>query len=248
MRLSCIFLSFCLPFYYSVLEHGEDISHLNSHLTLYIYVYISEQKKKKEKRKEKGRKKSQRISISHSMSELIFFWAWMEDRPLLLFQSWLLLGLSWSLHLPCDCHVWKHEFFVLYYQIHVLSVEQWRKKLNSSDASKTWFCVGSVAQSYSALCDPMDCSTPASLSHSISWSLFILMSIGLAYWEVLSWFPVFGVKQNKSRLSKERLYSKGLRWGKGERSQEWKERNWFLLLWRVGGKQVRRNQVGRSET
>ena len=33
----------------------------------------------------------------------------------------------------------------------------------------------SVAQSYPTLCDPMDCSTQASLFISSSWSLLILM-------------------------------------------------------------------------
>ena len=37
----------------------------------------------------------------------------------------------------------------------------------------------SVAQSCPTLCDPMDCSRPASLSFSISWSLLRLMSIEL---------------------------------------------------------------------
>ena len=36
----------------------------------------------------------------------------------------------------------------------------------------------SVAQSCPTLCNPMDCSTPASLSFTISWSLFKLMSTG----------------------------------------------------------------------
>ena len=37
----------------------------------------------------------------------------------------------------------------------------------------------SVIQSCPTLCDPMDCSTPASLSFSISWSLLKVMSIEL---------------------------------------------------------------------
>ena len=34
----------------------------------------------------------------------------------------------------------------------------------------------SVAQSCPTLCDPMDCSTPASLTFTISWSLLKFMS------------------------------------------------------------------------
>ena len=37
--------------------------------------------------------------------------------------------------------------------------------------------VSSVAQSCPTLCDPMDCSTPTSLSITNSWNLLILMSI-----------------------------------------------------------------------
>ena len=40
-------------------------------------------------------------------------------------------------------------------------------------------CCCSVAQSYPTLCNLMDCSTPASLSFPISWSLLKLMSIEL---------------------------------------------------------------------
>lgn len=125
-----VFSFFCLPFYYSVLEYREDISHLN--LTpdfIYICIY-PEQKKKKGKKERKGRKK---ITVAFPPAipsvSTYFLELGMEDRPLLLFQSWLLLGLSWCLHLPCDYSVWKHVFFVLYYQIHVLSVEQWRKNI-----------------------------------------------------------------------------------------------------------------------
>ena len=40
-------------------------------------------------------------------------------------------------------------------------------------------CCCSVAQSCPTLCDPVDCSSQASLSFTISWSLFKLMSIEL---------------------------------------------------------------------
>ena len=64
---------------------------------------------------------------------------------------------------------------------------------------------------------PWTSARQASLSFTISWSLFILMSIGLYLLrgtELVS--SVWCQIKNKSRLSKERLYSKGLRWGKGE--------------------------------
>ena len=43
--------------------------------------------------------------------------------------------------------------------------------------SHIYFVRCSVAKLCPTLCNPMDCSTPASLSFSVSWSLFKLMSI-----------------------------------------------------------------------
>ena len=41
----------------------------------------------------------------------------------------------------------------------------------------TAYCSCSVAKSCLTLCNPMDCSTQASLSFTVSWTLFIFMSI-----------------------------------------------------------------------
>ena len=89
-----VFSFFCLPFYYGVLEYGEDISHL--HLTpdfiyIYIYVYIS-RTKKKGKKERKGIKNHGGISTSHSISERIFSGAWVGGQTFALISVLVILG------------------------------------------------------------------------------------------------------------------------------------------------------------
>ena len=67
-----------------------------SHLTLYIYIYmcIYPEQKKKEKRKEKELKVTVAFPPAIPSVSAYFLELGLEDRPLLLFQSWLFLGLS----------------------------------------------------------------------------------------------------------------------------------------------------------
>ena len=55
----------------------------------------------------------------------------------------------------------------------------WEQKasFNNWSSINRWCCL--VAKLCLSLCDPMDCSTPASLSFTISWSLLKLTSIEL---------------------------------------------------------------------
>ena len=85
-----VFSVFCLPFYYSVLEYGEDISHLN--LTPdFIYICIYPEQKKRKKRKEKEEKNHGGISFSHSISERVFSGAWDGG------QAFALISVLWCL-------------------------------------------------------------------------------------------------------------------------------------------------------
>lgn len=131
-RWDCLvfFFLLSLPFCYSVLEYGEDISHLNLTLmTLYIYVYI-QNKKKKRKKERKGRKKSQWHFHQpfHEWAHIFWSLGWRTG-----LCSYFSLGYSWDSHDPCIFPLWlsclKACIFVLYYQIHVLSVEEWRKNI-----------------------------------------------------------------------------------------------------------------------
>ena len=57
-------------------------------------------------------------------------------------------------------------------------------------------CCCSVAQSCPTLCDPVDCSSQASLSFTISWSLFKLMSIELMM-PVSPFLPALNLSQHQ---------------------------------------------------
>ena len=153
-----VFSFFCLPFYYSVLEYREDISHLN--LTPdFIYICIYPEQKKKGKKERKGRKKSRWHFHQpfHQWAHIFWSLGWRTG-----LCSYFSLGYSWGSHDACIflaiivfesmyflCSITKYMFYLL---------NNGEKTLNSSNASKTWFVLFSRSV-VSTLFAPMDCST-----------------------------------------------------------------------------------------
>ena len=77
--------------------------------------------------------------------------------------------------------------------------------------SFTFYCCWSVAHSCPALCRPMDCSTPASLSFTASWSLLKLMSIESVMPSTISSSaapspPAFSFSQHQGLFPVSRLF------------------------------------------
>ena len=124
-------------------------------------------------------------------------------------------------------------------------LNNWEKTLNSSNANKMWLVVQSLSH-VPLFALPWTATCQASLPFTISWSFLKLVSIGLYLLrdaELVSSVPC--QIKNKSRLSKERLYLKGLRWGKDKHLKS-EGKGIDFILWR-GVNKATRNQVGRSE-
>ena len=157
-------------------------------------MYISRTKKKGKK----GKKRKKKITVAFPPaipSVIAYFLEFgTEDRPLLLFQSWLLLGLSWTCiflaiivfeSMYFLCSTTKYMFYLL---------KNGEKTLNSSNASKTWFVLFSRSVLSNSLCShglqhvrlPCPSLSPGACSNSCP--------LDCTYWEVLSWFPMFRVK------------------------------------------------------
>ena len=189
-----VFSFFCLPFYYSVLEYREDISHLN--LTPdFIYICIYPEQKKKGKKERKGRKKSRWHFHQpfHQWAHIFWSLGWRTG-----LCSYFSLGYSWGSHDACIflaiivfesmyflCSITKYMFYLL---------NNGEKTLNSSNASKTWFVLFSRSVVSNSLRShglqhvrlPCPSLSPGACSNSCP--------LDCTYWEVLSWFPVFRVK------------------------------------------------------